>query len=132
MIALIHELTVPPYGFARERSEPSYHGSMKGILLASAILAAGGAVFFAADTKLPPPFATPSANNRPRVIPKPADAKLNVPAGFAAEVWAEGFEKPRYMILGPSQEIILSDAASGDKGAVYVMRNAKDRRKIIE
>src|SRR6266545_3456707 len=63
----------------------------RGMFLGSAALMAGAAVFYAADVKLPPPFATPSVNNGPRVIPKPESAKLNVPAGFQAEVWAEGF-----------------------------------------
>src|SRR5439155_17400835 len=32
------------------------------------------------------PFATPSVNNRPRVIPQPEGAKLNVPPGFQVEI----------------------------------------------
>lgn len=103
----------------------------RGILLGSAVLTAGGAVFFAADTKLPPPFATPSVNNGPRVIPKPEGAKLKLPAGFQAEVWAEGFQKPRFMMLGPSNELLLSDSASEGQGTVYVIHN-QQRKKIIE
>ena len=55
-----------------------------------------------AEVKLPPPGATPSANNRPRVMPKPADAQLKVPDGFTIELFDDGFEQPRYMTLGPS------------------------------
>src|ERR1700732_4029957 len=60
---------------------------------------------WSAEVKLPPPFATPSSTNRPRVIPKPSDAQLHVPDGFTVEPYAEGFEQPRYMTLGPSVEI---------------------------
>src|SRR5579871_421641 len=109
----------------------------RGILLSAAVLLAG-AVCFAADVKLPPPFATPSANNGPHVIPRPEGAQLHVPAGFAVDVYADGFERPRYMILGPSGELLLSDAAEGPGGAVYAMPLSKsdgyragERKKLI-
>src|SRR3982074_1623473 len=80
-----------------------------------------------AEVKLPPPFATPSSTNRPRVIPKPADAQLHVPDGFKVELYAEGFEQPRYMTLGPSKEILLSDSKAG---TVYILKTK--RKKLIE
>jgi len=80
-----------------------------------------------AEVKLPPPFATPSSTNRPRVIPKPADARLHVPDGFAVGLYAEGFEQPRYMTLGPSNEILLSDSKGG---VVYILK--PERKKLIE
>ncbi len=91
---------------------------------------AASAVFYAAETKLPPPFATPSANNRPRVIPRPDGAQLQVPAGFDVQVFAEGFEVPRFMLLGPSNELLLSDAADKGEGVVYVLENGQ-RKKLI-
>ena len=103
----------------------------RALVAAACLGAAGAAAFFAADVKLPPPFATPSVNNGPRVIPKPEGAHLNVPPGFTAEVWAEGFEKPRYMLLGPGNELLLSDAANGPQGAVYVIQN-RQSKKIID
>ena len=110
----------------------------RGILLGAILLAAGGAAFYASDVKLPPPYATPSANNGPRVIPRPAGAQLHVPAGFAVDVYAEGFERPRYMLQGPGGELLVSDAADGPDGAVYVMPlhkadgyKAHERRKLI-
>jgi glucose/arabinose dehydrogenase len=80
-----------------------------------------------AEVKLPPPFATPSAAARPRVIPKPSDAELHVPAGFTVELFAEGFEQPRYMTLGPSREILVSDSKGG---TVYILK--PERKKLIE
>ncbi len=82
----------------------------------------------AAEVKLPAPFETPSVTNRPRVIPPPGDAKLNVPTSFQVEVFAEGFEQPRFMVLGPSSEILLSDSKGG---AVYVLK-PEPRKKLIE
>lgn len=92
-------------------------------------------LFVAAQThKLPPPYATPSASNGPRVIAQPAGARLNVPAGFQTEVYAEGFEKPRFMVLAPGGEILLSDSADAPNGAVYVLRGSgaqKTQKKLI-
>src|SRR5580692_9399238 len=109
----------------------------RGILLGGGLLLAG-AVFYAADVKLAPPYATPSANNGPHVIPQPAGAQLHVPTGFSVSVYAENFERPRYMLQGPSGELLLSDAADGPGGIVYVMPlnkgdgyAAHDRKKLI-
>jgi glucose/arabinose dehydrogenase len=101
-------------------------------MVLGAAFVSAAAVFYAADApKLPPPFATPSARNPPRVIPEPAGARLNVPAGFKMEIWAEGFKRPRFMLLGPSDEVLLADAASKPQGTVYVFQG-KTRKKLIE
>jgi len=109
----------------------------RGILLGFAVLVVAAA-FYAADVKLPPPYATPSVNNGPHVIPQPAGAQLHVPAGFSVSVYADNFERPRYMLLGPGGELLLSDAAEGPDGTVYVMPldkadgyQAHDRKKLI-
>jgi glucose/arabinose dehydrogenase len=91
------------------------------------LLLLAGITCWAAEVKLPPPFATPSSTNRPRVVPKPADGQLHVPDGFTVEPYAEGFEQPRYMILGPSNEILLSDSKAG---VVYILK--PERKKLIE
>lgn len=102
---------------------------LRGFVLCSlAVLAAG--IFRAAEPTLPPPFATPSANNPPRVISRPGGANLRVPGGFDVEVFAEGFQVPRFMMLGPHQEILLSDAAKDGEGAVYVLEGSQ-RKKLI-
>jgi len=113
----------------------------RAFLLGGGVLLAASGVFFAADNpKLPPPYATPSANNGPRVIPKPTDARLNVPAGFKAEVWSdEDFIRPRYMLLGPSNEILLADSGHGlnrgepqRDGKIYVFDANKQRKTLID
>ena len=80
-------------------------------------------------SKLPAPFATPSSNNRPRVVDRPNGAKLQVPQGFEIEEYAGGFETPRFMLYGPSGEILLSDSAAG---AVYVLIDKNKSNKNPE
>jgi glucose/arabinose dehydrogenase len=88
--------------------------------------------------QLPPPFHSESAMNRPVVIPRPEGAALRVPAGFKVEVAAEGFEVPRFMLLGPSREILLSDSARDGAGAVHLLLDAdrdgriEQKRKILD
>lgn len=69
---------------------------------------------------LPPPFHSPSVNNFPQVIARPAGASLKVPPGFKLDVYAEGFARPRFMAEGPNRELLLSDSAR-DNGAVYIL-----------
>ena len=86
--------------------------------------------------KLPPPFQTPSSNNRPQVVERPAGANLNLPTGFSIEESASGFQRPRYMTLGPSKEILLSDSMVN--GSVFVLLDTDkdgkidDRKEILK
>lgn len=107
---------------------------LRGILLSAALFAAAAVAFQPTqNAQLPAPYATKSVTNGPRVISQPANAKLSVPDGFHVDVWAEDFDVPRFMMLGPSNEILLSDSGTAPKGCVYVFPpNSKDRRKIID
>jgi glucose/arabinose dehydrogenase len=69
--------------------------------------------------QLPPPYHTPSVNNPPRVIPQPDGSRIQVPDGFSVDVFADGFQRPRFMLLGPSREILVSDSST--PGSVYVL-----------
>ena len=107
---------------------------LRGILLCAALCAAAAVLFQAAQNpQLPPPYATKSANNGPKVIPQPAGAKLAVPPGFHVEEWADDFNVPRFMLLGPSNEILLADSGRrpDNSGIVYVL-HGKERKKLIE
>lgn len=87
------------------------------------------------EAKLPPPYATPSSDNRPHVISHPSGAQLQVPHGFEIEEYASGFDTPRFMYTAPGGEIIVSDSSAG---SVYVLsdknKNFKDpeRKKILD
>lgn len=93
----------------------------RGMLTGLVLVAAGAAGLYAAEIQLPPPFHSPSVNNAPRVIPKPAEGRLELPAGFRAELWAEGFSRARFMLQGPSGEILLADSAPRGKGVVWAL-----------
>jgi glucose/arabinose dehydrogenase len=94
-------------------------------------LVAGAFAWQQAPAKLPPPYHTPSASNGPRIIPRPDGTQFKVPAGFDVQEFAADFEKPRFMLLGPSNEVLVSDSI--DKGIVYVISGKdKARKKLIE
>lgn len=102
----------------------------------AAVLALGAAAALGQSPQLPEPYHTPSASNAPTVVSRPENAQLRLPAGFAIQEFAGGFERPRYMILGPSGEVLLSDAAK--KGSVYALIDknrdgkADDQKKVID
>ena len=94
-----------------------------------AIAAAVVSAAFAADPpKLPAPYATPSATNGPKIVPQPSGVALRVPAGFTVAEFASGFAKARYLLEGPSGEILLSDMVKD--GAVYVLTDTNHDGKI--
>lgn len=78
------------------------------------------------DVKLPPPFHSPSVNNRPQVIERPDGARLRVPAGFTVEEFASDvFTRPRTMIYAPGGEILIADSDKG--GGVYLLADKQGR-----
>jgi len=86
------------------------------------------------EAKLPPPYATPTVTNPPKVVNRPDGAQLQVPNGFQIDEYATGFETPRFMLTAPGGEIILSDSSAG---AVYVLVDKNksyknpERKKIL-
>ncbi len=83
---------------------------------------------------LPDPYHSPSAQNRPQVVEAPADAKLTVPEGFKVEEYLTGdFMRPRFMLLGPNDELVFSDSGARNEpnGAVYVSQEG-NTKKLIE
>ncbi len=77
---------------------------------------------------LPKPYHTDSTRNPPKVIKAPADAKLNLPPGFSASVFAEGdFRNPRWIIEGDNGDLFLSDARAN---AVFLLRDSNQDGKI--
>src|SRR5258708_5977670 len=112
---------------------PKHTYSLAATILASALSLS--AQVQQQEAKLPAPFATPSADNGPRVVARPDGAQLQVPHGFEIEEYATGFQTPRFMLTGPSGEIILSDSSAG---TVYVLVDKNksyknpERKKILE
>src|SRR5438552_4304546 len=96
------------------------------IFAATLVLLGGALVAAQQPPQLPAPFATPSANNNPRVVDPPAGAGLKLPPGFSVATWASGFDMPRFMLLAPGGEVLLSDSGAG---IVYVFAGGKPDAK---
>jgi glucose/arabinose dehydrogenase/cytochrome c2 len=82
---------------------------------------APGAVHSVDIAKLPPPFATDSAGNGPKVVDKPAGASLSVPAGFTVSVFLSGLSGPRLIMVAPNGDIFISETR---EGRIRVLRAA--------
>ncbi|HXC58726.1 MAG TPA: PQQ-dependent sugar dehydrogenase [Steroidobacteraceae bacterium] len=73
--------------------------------------------------KLPAPFDTPSANNFPQLVPKPADAKLSLPPGFKIDVYLTGLTGPREMKVAANGDVLLAET---NGGRIKVLRPSAD------
>jgi len=88
------------------------------------------------DRPLPEPYATESVRNRSTVVERPDGAQLSLPEGFQIREYTPDFtfQRPRFMVLGPSDEILVSD--SHDEGSVYVLQDTNqdgvaDKRSVL-
>ena len=61
---------------------------------------------------LPPPYATTSAGNGPKVVKQPVDAALAVPPGFTVRLFAAGFSNPRIVRVAPNGDIFIAETAA--------------------
>src|SRR4051812_44522244 len=61
---------------------------------------------------LPSPNATPSAGNQVRVVAKPHDAQLRVPAGFEVKQFASGLDHPRLARVAPNGDIFVAESGA--------------------
>ena len=108
---------------------------MKMLIPAACFTVACGLAWQMASVKLPAPYATPSSTNRAQVIDRPDGAKLTLPTGFSIAEYANDFKRPRYMLQGPSGELLVTDSVEG--GAVYLLLDknkdfvADNRRELI-
>jgi glucose/arabinose dehydrogenase len=72
-------------------------------------------------TELPPPYATRSAANSPRVVAKPAAAAPEVPPGFQVELFAANLRDPRVLRVAPNGDIFVAES---EPGRIRVLRAA--------
>jgi glucose/arabinose dehydrogenase len=77
--------------------------------------------------KLPAPFATESARQFPRIIPKPDAASLKLPPGFKIDVFTRDIEGPRVMRIAPNGDIFVAEERSG---RVKVLRPSADGASV--
>jgi glucose/arabinose dehydrogenase len=71
-------------------------------------------------SELPPPFATSSAGNGPRVEARPNGSMPTVPQGFVVSIYASDADKPRLPLRAPNGDIFLAATA---KGEIKVLRS---------
>jgi glucose/arabinose dehydrogenase/cytochrome c2 len=69
------------------------------------------------------PFQTPAAANPPRFVPRPQDAQLHVPEGFAVAAFATGLGGPRTLRIAPNGDVFVAETQSGP---VRVLRPSAD------
>ena len=74
---------------------------------------------------LPAPFATPSARNNPKLVPRPAYAQLLVPKGFKVGLFAKDLEGPRKIVVTPGGDLFVTESRGG---RVSVLHPAPDGR----
>lgn len=72
-----------------------------------------GESFHIRPADLPPPFATDSVASSAYRVERPADATLNVPAGFRAELFATGLSHPRWMAVASNGDVLLAESRTG-------------------
>jgi glucose/arabinose dehydrogenase/mono/diheme cytochrome c family protein len=63
---------------------------------------------------LPAPFATNSAGNSPKLVPRPEKAWPQVPSGFKVELYATGLKEPRLIRTAPNGDFFVAESKSGE------------------
>src|SRR5262245_32251963 len=77
-------------------------------------------------TDLPPPYATRSASNPPRVVAKPVSAAPRVPPGFQVELFASNLRDPRTVRVAANGDIFVAES---EPGRIRVLRAADGAAK---
>ena len=73
---------------------------------------------------LPDPNPRESVYNAPRIVARPGDAQLRVPAGFQIEQIAQGFRNPRLLLTAPNGDIFVTESHANE---IKVLRNENGR-----
>jgi glucose/arabinose dehydrogenase len=75
---------------------------------------------------LPAPFSSPSARENANVVAQPAGARLSVPPGFSATLFADHLKNPREIRTAPNGDIFVAESSAGQ---VRVLRAANGAAK---
>jgi glucose/arabinose dehydrogenase len=62
---------------------------------------------------LPKPYATDSAPNQSKVVPRPANAWPKVPGGFKIDQALTGLQQPRTIVTAPNGDLFIAESAPG-------------------
>ena len=77
---------------------------------------------------LPKPYATDSAPNQSKVVPRPADAWPKVPNGFKIDQALTGLNSPRTIITAPNGDLFVAESMPG---RIRVMRGFGPDGKVL-
>jgi glucose/arabinose dehydrogenase len=69
-----------------------------------------GATHHIRASDLPPPGASESVDNGPRMVPRPANAWPQAPAGFKVQLFASGLKNPRLIRTAPNGDIFVAES----------------------
>jgi len=72
-------------------------------------------------SELPAPYASPSVNNGPATVPRPAGVLPSVPDNFKVKLWATDPDKGRLLIKAPNGDLFMSSAS---KRLIKVFRSS--------
>jgi glucose/arabinose dehydrogenase/mono/diheme cytochrome c family protein len=75
---------------------------------------------------LPEPFMTKSAENGPKLVPRPEGSWPKAPAGFKVEQFAAGLENPRMIRTAPNGDIFVAET---EAGRIRIFRGMTDEGK---
>lgn len=95
-----------------------------------------GTVAVANNTiSLPPPYATPSVRNSPKVIGWSAGKTPQAPPGFKVTMFADSLDNPRWMYVAPNGDVFVAMANTVSDGftktAGIKSRNDKSSNTIL-
>lgn len=62
---------------------------------------------------LPAPYATQSFHHSAHIVPRPANAWPQVPAGFKVQLFAEGLKNPRLLRTAPNGDVFVAESEPG-------------------
>ena len=71
---------------------------------------------------LPPPYATVSSGNTPRIVPRPEGVVPKAPPGFTVTQVAAGLDNPRAMKVAPNGDVFIAESRPG---RVLVLRDGR-------
>jgi glucose/arabinose dehydrogenase len=88
-----------------------------------------GAVHKISVSDLPAPNSTPSADNRPHMIPKPERAWPEAPPGFAVQLYAKDLSNPRLLRTAPNGDVLVAES---DPGEIRLLRGVNSEGAAVE
>jgi glucose/arabinose dehydrogenase len=73
-----------------------------------------GTIHRIAPADLPPPYATDSVRNSPKIVPRPQGAMPQTMPGYSVSVYADGLENPRLLQTAPNGDIFIAESRTGN------------------